>query len=462
MHLKSTTYSSGISLLLLFLSCLIMNTSAWGQAEAIIKGKVVNEKGSPIKDASVKVGSHDARTNSNGFFFVKNTEFPAQLIVNHPLYSEYLDMIILPDRWKDTIRVTVVLLGKETQIEEVTVSAEQIFWVYPRKQANVLDFLLQPDDGIVLCCSDEHNYYVRGLNPQGEKIYETPIRSHPRKLYRDCMKSIHLIYSDSIYETAIFDNTIGIFQPRLARGILNLIQSCVYKDSKTLIKYSYSKEDQCIEYTALNIQTKKTKVIYIGEDRAWNRQLREYAQETKNAEDILFNTTPPPPPPPPAITAKNPDPLKDSPGDFGDLKKARDRWNNRQFYELIVIRPVYIPMFELNDSLIIFDHLNDSAVVFNKSGQRIRAFPIYYHYFKGWKHELVSNLEKTKIYARYESQGLTILREINPTNGKIEGMVRLEKHVFPEHLQIHGDFIYYIYKDYLDQSMHYIFKQHLE
>ena len=118
-------------------------------------------------------------------------------------------------------------------------------------------------------------------------------------------------------------------------------------------------------------------------------------------------------------------------------------------------------MFELNDSLIIFDHLNDSAVVFNKSGQRIRAFPIYYHYFKGWKYELVSNLEKTKIYARYESEGLTVLREINPTNGKVESMIRLEKHVFPEHLQIHGDFIYYIYKDYLDQSMHYIFKQHL-
>nr|WP_294858884.1 carboxypeptidase-like regulatory domain-containing protein [uncultured Fluviicola sp.] len=451
---------SKVLLLFLFTGWIISTSAAWSQVEAIIKGKVINEKGTPVKNASIKVGNYDARTNSNGFFVVKNNEFPAQLTVNHPLYSEYLDMIVLPEKWRDTIRVSVVLLVKETQIEEVTVSAEQIFWVYPRKQANVLDFILQPDDGIVLCCSDEHNYYLRGLNPQGEKIYETPIRSHPRKLYRDCMKSIHLIYSDSIYETAIFENTIGIFQPRLALGLLNLIQSCVYKDSKTLIKYNYSKQDQRIEYTALNIQSKKTKVIYVGEDRAWNRQLREYAQENSNADDILFNTTPPPPPPPSPNPA--PDHIGDTPGNFGDLKKARDRWNNRQFYELILIRPAYIPMFELNDSLIIFDHLNDSAVVFNKSGQRIRSFPIYYHYFKGWKYELVSNLEKTKIFARYESQGLTVLREINPTNGKIERMFKLEKHVFPEHLQIHGDFIYYIYKDYLDQSMHYIYKQHLE
>jgi hypothetical protein len=445
MHLNPNTYRvnhSKTCLILLFLSFLIMSANSWSQVEAIIKGKVMNEKGTPVKNASVKIGSNDARTNSNGFFFVKNTKFPVQLTVNHPLYSEYLEIIVLPDRWKDTIRVTVVLLGKETQIEEVTVSAESIFWVYPRKQANVLDFILQPDDGIVLCCSDENNYYLRGLNPQGEKMAEVPIRPHPEKLYRDCMKSIHLIYSDSIYETAAFENTIGIFQPRLAHGLVNLIQSCIYKDQKTLIKYLLTKQDQCIEYTALNIQTKKTKVIYVGENRARNRQLREYGEETSNAEEILFNVT--------------------SPDDYGELSRARDRWNNKKFYDLILTRPVYIPMFELNDSLIIFDHLNDSAVVFTKEGLCIRSFPIFYHYFNGWKNELVINLEKTKIYARYETDGLTTLREINPMNGKTENTIKLEKHIFPEHLQIHGDFIYYIYKDYLDQSMHYIYKQHLK
>jgi hypothetical protein len=442
MLLNSTAHRAfffKIHLLILFIGCLVVHTNSWSQVETVIKGKVINEKGTPVKNAAVKVGSYDTRTNANGFFFIKNSEFPAQLTVNHPLYAEYLDMIFLPENWKDTIRVSVVLFGKETQIEEVTVSAEQIFWVYPRKQANVLDFLLQPDDGIVLCCSDGNNYYLRGLNPQGEKVYEVPIRRHPRKLFRDCMKTIHIIYSDSLYETYMVDNSIGIFAPRLALGLLNLLQSCIYKDAKTLIQYSYSKQDQCIEYTALNIQTKKTKVIYVGEDRAKNRQLREYQQENRTAENNLITTT-----------------NKDH------LFKARDHWDRQQFYAMILIRPIYIPMFELNDSLIVFDHVNDSAVVFNKSGQRIRSFPISYHYFKGWKNELVSNLEKTKIYARYESQGLTILREINPTNGKVERILRLEKHVFPEHLQIHGDFIYYIYKDYLDKSMHYIYKQHLE
>ncbi|TSJ41499.1 carboxypeptidase-like regulatory domain-containing protein [Fluviicola chungangensis] len=423
--------------LVLFCGC-VMNTGL-SQVEAVVKGKVINENGTPIKNASVKLGNSDARTNSSGFFIVKNTDFPAQLTVNHVLYSEYTDMVALPERWKDTIRVFVVMTGKEKELEEVTVSAEKIFWVYPRKQANVLDFLLQPDDEILLCCSDEHHYFVRGLDASGEKVFETNIRNHPRKLYRDCMENIHLVYADSIYETAMVNNSIGIFSPKPALGVFSFLQSCVYKDDRNLVKYNYSERDQRIEYSAINLQTKITRVMYVGEDRSRNRGLREYEQENRTADNDLFLTT-----------------------DKNAIRKVRDKWSNIRFYDLILTDPVYIPLFEINDSLIIFDHLNDSAIVFTKAGIRVRSFSIVYHYFKGWKKELITNMEKTKIYARYEKEGLTILRELNPTNGKTERIIKLEKHVFPEHLQIHGDFIYYIYKDYLDQSMHYLFKQKLE
>jgi hypothetical protein len=425
--------------LLLLTGILPVQNTVWSQAEAVIKGLVVNEGGAPVKNASVKVGSNNTRTNSSGTFLVKNAEFPAQLTVSQPLYSDYVDMIFLPERWKDTIRVYVVMTGKENELDEVTVSAEQVFWVYPRKQANVLDFLLQPDNGIMLCCSDEHKYFIRSLNANGEQVFETPIRRHPRKLYRDCMQTTHLIYFDSIYETALVNNTLGIFQPQ-ALDAYNLLQTVVYKDSRNLVRYGYSKQDQCIEYTIIDLKTKRVKTLYVGEDRSRYRELQEYRKESLGPPDELAKVNSP-----------------------EQLKKARFHWQSQHFYEKAIIRPVYVPLFELNDSLIIFDHVNDSAVVFTKSGFKIRSFPIAYHYYKGWKYELITNLEKTKIYARYQSSdGLTTLREINPLNGKTEQVIKLEKHVFPQHIQIHENFVYYIYKDYLDQSMHYIYKQHLE
>nr|WP_294858883.1 carboxypeptidase-like regulatory domain-containing protein [uncultured Fluviicola sp.] len=443
MYLNPAKYRinhSKISLSFFFLACLIVHTGAWSQVEAIIKGKVINESGDPVKNAAVKLGRNDAKTNASGIFIVRNTEFPAQLTVSHALYSQYMDMVVLPENWRDTVHLVVLLTGKETQLDEVTVTSEQVFWVYPKKEANILDFILQPDAGIVLCCSDERNYFVRGLDYNGKKLFETPIPQHPEQLYRDCMESIYLVYSDSMFETAMVNNSLGFFEPKPILGVLDLLRSLVYKDSKNLIKYTYSKDDQCIEYSAINLQSKRVKSLYIGEKLTRNRELREYKDENHADGNEKLH-------------AKSSE----------ELRLIRIRWNNKQFYEQILRDPVYIPMFELNDSLIIFDHLNDSAIVFTKSGNRVRSFPIYYHYYTGWKKELISNQEKTRIYAAYESpDGLTTLREINPSTGKAINVNVLEKHIYPAHIQIRGNFAYYLYKQYLGSTFNYLYKQPLK
>ena len=126
-------YHIAILLFFFFNGWISGTNSSWSQAEVVIKGKVITETGTPIKDATIKLGSADGRTNSNGFFVLKNSTFPAQLTVKHSLFSEYIDMIAFPERWRDTLQVLVVMQGKETALDEVTVTSKQIFWVYPRK-----------------------------------------------------------------------------------------------------------------------------------------------------------------------------------------------------------------------------------------------------------------------------------------------------------------------------------------
>ncbi len=432
-------YLNYIRILLLIFFSGSMITNSYSQVEAVIKGKVVNENGAPVQNAVVKLGIRDTRTNSSGLFVVKNIEFPAQLTVKHSSYKEYQDMIVHPDKWKDTVRIFIEMTGQEKELEEVTVSADKIFWVYPRKQANILDFILQRNNEIMLCCRDEDNYFLRSLDAQGEKINEARIRKNPQQLYRDCMESIHLVYSDSIYETALINNSIGFFQARATLELFKLLKSCVYKDDNNLIKYTYSDINQRIEYTSINIQTKSSQTIYVGENRVHNRGLRDFIADNNVSDEQLFHTLDP-----------------------ELIRILRSKWAKRKLYEQVLTLPVYIPLFEINDSLVIFDHLNDSAVVFTKEGTLVRSFPIYYQYFPGWENELITNIEKTKVYARYEHEGIATLREINPTNGKTEHIIRLEKHVFPAHIQIYSNYIYYIYKDYLDQNMHYLFKQPIE
>ncbi|TSJ41500.1 carboxypeptidase-like regulatory domain-containing protein [Fluviicola chungangensis] len=422
--------------------------SAWCQDDIIIKGKVVNESGAPIKNASVQIDIHNTRTNSNGFFILKNGNFPAQLTVKGNLYKDFTDILLFPEKWKDTLMVYVVMEGKETQLDEVTINADSKFWVYPRKQANVLDFKVEPDGNIILCCSDEHTYYLRHLNETGDKMYETPIRKHPKQIKQDCGGKFHLIYNDSVYETSIVGQAVGIFSPLPYHKAIGLLDNCSYSDDTSIIIRTYMNQKQYLEYQLITKKTRLSKTLYVSQDRQKSRQLKDYQRENKQTVSEILKES----------NTNHSDKLSN---DRHDLKKARERWSTQQFYDLILLKPIYAPLFELNDSLIIFDHPNDSAIVFTKSGVRIRSFPIAYQYFRGWKSELIPNIEKTAIYARFERDGITSLRKINLVNGKVEEVVQIKDHIYPEHIQIHRDFIYYVYKDYLDLSMHYIFKQHL-
>ncbi|MNJ83997.1 hypothetical protein D3C87_14310 [compost metagenome] len=418
----------------------------WSQSEIIIKGKVVNELGAPVKNASVQIDIHNARTNSNGIFVLRNQNFPAHITVKSGLYNEFEDILLFPEKWKDTLMVSVVMTSKETQLEEVTIKANNIFWVYPRKQANVLDFKIQPDGNMLLCCSDEHRYFLRHLNPMGDKIYETTIRKHPKQLRQDCGGRVHLVYKDSIYETSVVGQSVGIFSPLPYCKAIGLLDNCSYSDDTSIIIRSYLYQNQYLDYRLITKKTKKTKILYVCQDRQKSRQLKDYQKDNKQTvseilRDNYFSDK---------VSNRN-----------DELKKERERWNTQQFYNFVVFKPLYAPLFELNDSLFIFDHVNDSAIVFTKSGLRVRSFPISYQYFKGWKNELIPNIEKTQVYARFESDGITYLKKVNLTTGKAENEVQIKKHIYPEHIQIREDFIYYIYKDYLDLSMHYIFKQHL-
>lgn len=434
--------------LFIFLFTVLINHSGWCQGDIIIKGKVVNESGNPIKNASVQIDIHNTRSNSNGIFHIKNGNFPAQINVKSNLYEDFTDILLFPEKWKDTLMVYVIMSAKTTQLEEVTINAATKFWVYPRKQANVLDFKLEEDGNILLCCSDEHRYFLRHLNEMGDKVYETPIRKHPKQIRQDCGGKFHLVYSDSIYETSIVGQSVGIFSPSPYFKTIGILDNCSYSDDTSIIIRSYMNQKQYLEYQMITKKNKSRKILYASQDRQKYRQLKDYQRENKQTVTEILKES----------NANHSDQLSNQ---NDDLRKARERWSTQQFYDLIILKPIYVPLFELNDSLIIFDHPNDTAIVFTKSGVRVRSFPISYQYFRGWKSELISNIEKTAVYARFERDGITTLRSINLTTGKTEEAVQIKDHIYPEHIQIRKDFIYYIYKDYLDLSMHYIFKQHL-
>lgn len=408
----------------------------------VVIGTVSNDQNQKIVGAEVKLGQQNSKTNSKGAFSFKLTKFPAQLTIKHALYKEYIDVVRIPLNQKDTIFLDVILENNVTELEEVTVNSSRVIWAYQKPHTHIIDFALI-DDEILLLCSENHQYFLRRLDSLSQKMTDLPIKKNPQNLYEDCTGEIHLVYTDSLFELKLFGKSTILSTGYPYVQAMEILSPCVISNANNFIVKALGPHKKLVKYTTIDRNTKQTELLYITSDREQMRGLDDYAK----ANDI-------------PVPLANPN-YKYSPPIASGLTD-RQKWQNQQFYRQILSKELYTPIFEINDSLVIFDHFTDSALVFKPNGDFVRSFQISYHYFENWKNELIVNEEKTKIYAKYETDGLVTLREIDPSTGKVLNTTLLEKHIHPLSIQIRNNNAFYIYKHYLDDSIHYLYKQALK
>lgn len=413
--------------------------SAYSQ-DVVIVGTVSNEQNQRVVGAEVRLGQLNGKTNSKGKFLFKINRFPAQLTIKHSLYKDYLEVIRAPQYKRDTLFLDLIMENKETELEEVTISASRVIWAYQKANTHIIDFVLI-DKEILMVCREDHKYFLRRLDSIGKKITDLQVKKNPLNFYEDCTGGTHLVYADSIFELKLLGKSIGMLAGHTYLETMNILSPCVISSKDNFIIKRLGPHNKLVEYMKINRNTKSPDLLYVTSDQQAMRDLDYYAA-ANDIPVLLSNPNYKHPPQMVVLTDKQ-------------------KWDNQQFYNQILSKPLYAPIFEINDSIYIFDHLKDSALVYTISGKYVRSYEISYHYFENWKSELFLNEEKTKLYAKYENEGLVTLRQINPSTGKVINLDVLEKHIHPMRIQIRDNYAYYIYKHYLDNSIHYLYKQPL-
>lgn len=239
-------------------------------------------------------------------------------------------------------------------------------------------------------------------------------------------------------------NSIGMLRGYTYDETMDILGPCTIASRDNFILKKMGPHNKSVDYIKVDRNTKKPTLLYTTIDRGQMRQLDEYA----SVNDI-------------PVEIYNPKAARIA-SSHAMISSDREKFQNQMFYKQVLSKPLYAPIFEINDSVYVYDHFKDSALVYNLSGNYIRSFQISYHYFENWKSELFINEEKTKLYAKYETDGLVTLRQINPSTGKVMNVDILEKHIYPMGIQIRNNSAYYLYKHYLDNSIHYLYKQALK
>jgi hypothetical protein len=128
------------------------------------------------------------------------------------------------------------------------------------------------------------------------------------------------------------------------------------------------------------------------------------------------------------------------------MESAQSLAASKVFFDKIMIKEIYAPLFCANDSVFIIDHINNGILKFDHFGNYANKVPIYYAGHRNFKRECLQDPYTGRIFVRFEKNGVTFLRELNLNSGALSEEIRLP-HVFLENISIRNGFVYYLHRD---------------
>jgi hypothetical protein len=267
------------------------------------------------------------------------------------------------------------------------------------------------------------------------------LSSHPLNLFQDCQNQVHVVFSDSVFRITFQNDSLLLCDVQTLKQANEYLAPCVAAIGDKKIWRAWGPYGKSIEFFVSDTLTHHLRNFYLGENRRYMRWVKEYEYDVAHGGKSM----------------KDPD--QNNYTDIQERMKAG--MEQQRLLDFYSTRPAYIPVYIVRDSLVVFDHLNDTAFVYTANGKLTRAYPIIYQYHKNWDHQLILNEEGTRIFTRFDYRGMTHLFEVNPDTGELMKETVLEEHIYPSKLRIKGDFVYYLHHLYIDNSIDYVYKQHL-
>ena len=114
-----------------------------------------------------------------------------------------------------------------------------------------------------------------------------------------------------------------------------------------------------------------------------------------------------------------------------ELIILKDQQERKQFFEQIVTNPQYHPLFQVEDTTFIFDHLNGQLVSLNDSGHVVATQDIDYHTSKNWEKKIYFDRGDQDFYTVEQKNGAQIFGRFSTRNGQIGRRTKITDHAYP-------------------------------
>ena len=133
-----------------------------------------------------------------------------------------------------------------------------------------------------------------------------------------------------------------------------------------------------------------------------------------------------------------------------------------RFEEMCFYNPKVIPIFISNDSIFIFNTIDDKLEIYNNSGRILGMSDFDFHHSRYWDKKILQDRMTGRIFTQFTKGGVTTIAEVDLHTGKLGNKTKIPKMNFVQKISVNDNKIYFLYNDVTNNSYKQIYSMNIK
>jgi hypothetical protein len=409
------------------------------QERILVHGIVYeSESGLPLSGTHILVegSSYGTISGPDGSFRLYLSKFPVKLKLSHVGFEDRY-FVLESDHKHDTIMLGMKFTAE--MLEGVTITDSRIETIFRDESYSVLDFEFH-ENGLVLLIyrnriKKSELVLLSFMNDTLSILKDLPGKA--ASLHRDCRNHIHYCEQDTAYQVhfdghkleLMYPVTMDIFKP-VAEAFVAFQHGYYYFAVRRM-------HDQMIEYIRYDSiageystfrQIRDDKLLQILRDNPMHHRLLIDPFTDEQEFSVL---------------------LDEGNASLEGEKDLRDYEREvsieAHYLRTVVYTPLYAPLFEGNDGLIIFNHPQSAIETLDHYGRMKSSTEIHYHKANDWDELILKDEIRDQYFVVYSNKNRLSLHQLDITSGQL-GFPNILHFPFVKKVLVRNGYAYFTYR----------------
>lgn len=413
-----------IPLLLSFILILLIPTITYGQQ---IQGYVKDQKtGEALTGVNVFIDGTTTGTitDTKGFYSLKTENFPIVLTFSYIGYeSRKVSLKQAPQN-----KINVNLSTITSQLPEAIVRAKPKIDTIYNEPYSVVDYEFFDKYLLILVYRGiRKRYSVLLIDEYGKELFEESLgQKAPVGFYKGCLGAVYFLTAYTAQQIYIDEEKIYFYKPVNLSVFEKASYPCILSANDYVYFENYYIKGQVIQFYRIHKDstngTRENFAMVMDKERV-----------TMADSEVEFEQ------------------LADNIAEFHGAIGIGEMLSNPSFVSRVVFEPIYAPMFQLQDSLIIFNHRFHRIEFYHTPQEQFKTVEIEYSKDRKWKKQIIRDEDTQQFYILTDTRWGYIIKRIDVQTGITSDLIELDR-AFVSNIKAKGGYLYFLENDFRNES----------